>query len=453
MSDERGTAGADRHRRHGDRFAQAARCAEEDRDLHGLYRACGDDHDAVAQGAGADRERTGAGLSGNEAGARPRADIESILFEDGLVLVDPRDARIAALGPVARFVWQGLADGLGAGLLVPAIADAFDRPVVDVAADIDTAIDAWRQAGLLDGCDGPPRAGPPRTGPDVPAPTGGAAASFTFAIGTVVVGIDCDHAGVRDRMRALFRSHASDSPASLRLSLHARGAGGFRLCQDGRAPQDLDEDGEALGALFQRVLEHLNPCVDWLAMVHGGASALGDRAVLLPAAAGSGKSTLCAWLAARGFTPLGDDLIALAAPDGKVVPWPVPITLKQGSWAPLAGIWPDLAALPVESVLDRAVRFLPTGDDAWTAAPAPVAAIVFPRFKAGAPAALTALAPFAALERLLSDRVWLGHPPSRDGVAAFLDWLRPLPCYALDYGELAAAEALIRPLLAGRCRS
>ena len=46
---------------------------------------------------------------------------------------------------------------------------------------------------------------------------------------------------------------------------------------------------------------------------------------------GSGKSTLAAGLIGQGYDFLADDLVALAEPDGAIVPWPLPLSIKQGS--------------------------------------------------------------------------------------------------------------------------
>ncbi len=64
-------------------------------------------------------------------------------------------------------------------------------------------------------------------------------------------------------------------------------------------------------------------------LLHAGAVALGDGALVFPAASGTGKSTLVRELAGAGFEPLGDDMAALCeGPEGWSVE-PLPCTGEE----------------------------------------------------------------------------------------------------------------------------
>jgi hypothetical protein len=73
---------------------------------------------------------------------------------------------------------------------------------------------------------------------------------------------------------------------------------------------------------------------------------------------------------------------------------------------------------------------------------------VFPYYTAGVPAELRRLSPFQTIERLLSDRIWLGSPITEERVAAFLAWLEDIPAYALTYADLDDAARLIEDVVA-----
>jgi hypothetical protein len=75
--------------------------------------------------------------------------------------------------------------------------------------------------------------------------------------------------------------------------------------------------------------------------------------------------------------------------------------------------------------------------------PCPVRAIVFLTYDPAAHAGIERVAPLEAVQRLLEDNVWLGHPLEESSVRRFLDWLAGTPCFAVRFSDLADAHALI----------
>lgn len=147
----------------------------------------------------------------------------------------------------------------------------------------------------------------------------------------------------------------------------------------------------------------MNWCVssrahDYL-IIHAAVVERGGSAVILPAPPGSGKSTLCAALVARGWRLLSDELTLVRLADGMLVPLPRPISLKNASIAIMGAYAPQLD-------MSRAVRDTNKGTVAHLRAPADsiaraaqVAApgwIIFPRYSAGAAAELRPMAPARA---------------------------------------------------------
>jgi HprK-related kinase A len=66
-------------------------------------------------------------------------------------------------------------------------------------------------------------------------------------------------------------------------------------------------------------------------MIHAAVVEKDGFAAILPAPPGSGKSTLCAGLVNRGWRLLSDELTLIRISDGKVVPVPRPVSLKNES--------------------------------------------------------------------------------------------------------------------------
>lgn len=68
-------------------------------------------------------------------------------------------------------------------------------------------------------------------------------------------------------------------------------------------------------------------------MLHAAVLERGGKALILPAIPGSGKSTLCAALAQRGWRLLSDEFCMIRPGDGQILPIPRPTPLKNESIA------------------------------------------------------------------------------------------------------------------------
>jgi HprK-related kinase A len=79
----------------------------------------------------------------------------------------------------------------------------------------------------------------------------------------------------------------------------------------------------------------LNWCItaysQHILVIHAACVARGDRAAILPAPPGSGKSTLCAALVNRGWRLLSDELTLIRLDTGEVMGLARPVNLKNAS--------------------------------------------------------------------------------------------------------------------------
>jgi len=66
-------------------------------------------------------------------------------------------------------------------------------------------------------------------------------------------------------------------------------------------------------------------------IIHAAVVERGGRAVLLPATSGAGKSTLCAGLVLHGWRLISDELALIRPADGRLVPMPRLVSLKNES--------------------------------------------------------------------------------------------------------------------------
>ncbi len=129
-------------------------------------------------------------------------------------------------------------------------------------------------------------------------------------------------------------------------------------------------------------------------------------AIVLPAPPGSGKSTLCALLVGHGWRLLSDELALLEPESGLLVPVPRPVSLKNTSIEVIRQRYPALAlgSLVHDTIKGTVGHFRPPAASIARAAErARPGYVIFPRYAAGAPTALTPLPRAQALMRLASN--------------------------------------------------
>ena len=186
-------------------------------------------------------------------------------------------------------------------------------------------------------------------------------------------------------------------------------------------------------------------------IIHASVVERDGRALIMPAPPGSGKSTLCAALVYGGWRLLSDEFALIRKTDGRVVPLPRPIGLKERSielihaLAPLAEFGPvftdtrkgNVAHLrPPTSAVDRASE---TAVAAW---------LVFPRYEMGAPATLETLGKAAAFVRASGN--CFNYELLRETGYDLLSLLvEQCACFDLQFAELDQALELLAPLVDG----
>lgn len=192
------------------------------------------------------------------------------------------------------------------------------------------------------------------------------------------------------------------------------------------------------------VSSHVNDCL----IIHAAVVEKNGHAAILPAPPGAGKSTLCAALVNRGWRLLSDELALLRVTDGKLIPLPRPVSLKNQSIGILQRFAPN-------AVFSPTVRDTQKGDIALMRAPADSveratevaqpAWVIFPRYQAEEPAQLSALTPARTLLRVADN----AFNYSLLGVSGFTTLTRLMDesqCYEFRYSQLDEAIAVFDEL-------
>ena len=206
--------------------------------------------------------------------------------------------------------------------------------------------------------------------------------------------------------------------------------------------------GDALGWVVRDVNRSAAEASGDHLLFHAGALDAGGTGVLLPGASGSGKSTLVAGLACAGLRYLTDELAALDLVDGRLQPYPKPITLKAGSFGVLPDLDPDKGRGPAAGRWAGGEWQVPVGGDSGlrvgrTTMPG---VVIVPRYEAGAPPRLTRLSDTEAFLSVALHAVNL-LPHGIAGTEAVARLVARSSCYALTMSDLGEACALVLGLL------
>lgn len=184
-------------------------------------------------------------------------------------------------------------------------------------------------------------------------------------------------------------------------------------------------------------------CNQFLTM-HSAVLEKGGRAVIMPAPSGSGKSTLCAGLAFRGWRLLSDELALLDPGSGLLSPNPRPISLKNRSIDVIRAYAPQAVfGAVVNDTLKGSVCHVqpPMASVAGLAARAAPAWVIFPTYRAEAPAVLTPLSKAQAFMKLMGQTFnYAVH--GREGFAAMSALIDSSRCFEFSYSQLDEAVAV-----------
>lgn len=185
-------------------------------------------------------------------------------------------------------------------------------------------------------------------------------------------------------------------------------------------------------------------------MLHAGIVEKNGLGIIFPAYPGSGKSTLCAALAHRGWRLLADEFGLVRLQDSKLVPLPRPIPLKNQSIEVIRKFAPEAVMGPLfPKTRKGTVAHLrpPTSSVERMNETVASSVIIFPRYKAGAPTALEPHAKAYAFLKLANN----AFNYEVLGVKSFklaTEMVRSCHCYSLSYGELDEAIAALDTLVA-----
>jgi len=177
---------------------------------------------------------------------------------------------------------------------------------------------------------------------------------------------------------------------------------------------------------------------DWMITLHSAAVSDGKSAIVFPAQAGSGKSTLSALLQAHGLTILSDDFNTIDRNNKFAYRLPLAISVKEGSLQILTPFYPELLTIvPETAVTGKIVRHLPLANNIQGIRAAfPVKSFVFVKYAKDEPFLFEEVDRREAIQTLLPE-TWVC--PTSNNVIQFFNWLDEINFYRLQYANYQQA--------------
>jgi hypothetical protein len=359
-------------------------------------------------------------------------DLSLYLIEDESVLFSSRSRRLFGLDRTATLLLLRLADGETIGSLITELGldPSGEEEVAQLAALL-----AGRETSEED-------SQAALCSEEVPC---GRGSPPHYRLLTTVFSLECADEALRSGLSGELRHLRVPDQPDLHLAITVEPEGTLWLLRfNGTEQSSAIPASRILPLLYGRLRMYAYRHFPYLLAMHAAVVTDGRRTIVFPGKSGSGKSTMAASLLARGYRLISDELAVLDL-EGNLVPMPLGLGVKGGSWPSLEKDYPSLRAMPVHVRWDGLqVRYLESAAiryaldrDKWQATQ-----ICFHAFQPDGRGRIEQLSPVQAL-RAMSESGFQARILDPEHVERILSWLLELPCCALTYSSSGEALELL----------
>jgi len=210
----------------------------------------------------------------------------------------------------------------------------------------------------------------------------------------------------------------------------------FRFNGDVKGIWNSDETNFVKGSIFMSLINVMYQKTDddWLMTVHASAITNGKKTILFSAAPGNGKTTIAALLQAKGYQLISDDFVPIDRQSLKAYPFPIAMSVKEGSMELLVSHFPELGQKPLNYISpEKSVRYLASNENPYfTKNIFPVQEFIFVKYDQSIDFVMEKLDPLNAI-RLLLDQTWV--TPSKGNPILLFDLILQKSFYQLSYSN------------------
>ncbi len=210
----------------------------------------------------------------------------------------------------------------------------------------------------------------------------------------------------------------------------------FRLNNEVKGIWNDDETHLVKGLIFMNLMNKMlgKSDDDWLMTVHASAITNRQKTILISAEPGSGKTTMAALLQNRGYHLVSDDFVPIDRYAFKAWPFPIAMSVKQGSVDLLSSIYPDLEQRPLNHITpEKSVRYLNHAfNSEFTKEAFPVKEFIFIQYNQSVDFEWEKLDQVKAV-KLLLDQSWIS--PAEGIAKILLDRISEWSFFQLTYSD------------------
>jgi len=392
---------------------------------------------------------------------KPAAGAKLFYLDDAGIVFCPATQELHLLNTTAAVIWTLMEEGHDAAGAASALREMYDLDAARAAEFVSTALDEWRRKRLLDGSLDAAESSPivPMTLPpdrQMPWQPFDAVEEHHYLLLSSCLQVRFSSAAQARMVHPILvhlETPECNGATVVDVVATTQGIAVYRDCEFFSGCGAIDQLAPIVKSLVWQTAMRDHP---FLLDLHAGVIGNGTACVIFPAAPGSGKSTLTASLVHAGFEYFSDEVALLRESSFEVYPMPLAICVKTTGVEALADRFPELRGLAIHRRGDgKDVIYLPPPRASLpaTSDSRPVAAIVFPRYAAGARTHFSALAKVDSIKRVMDECLVVTPPLDVVKVDALVRWIEKTPCYSLSYGSNAEAVEVVRSVLATAARS
>jgi hypothetical protein len=369
-------------------------------------------------------------------------------LDDHLVVSREGADRVQLLNPLAKYIWDSIREGQKVEVIAAEVARHFDILQEQALVDVNSVIAQWNH-GLsaeprpqqLRTSSSPPKALYSRWQPEVES-------RFGFPRFSVHVRYDSHEiAGLVALMLGYLAVPSAENPDH-DMDIVANDSGqGYLIIVDNRVVETATDPADAAVMAFREIAELACRREDWLIILHAGSVAWQGQGIIFPSSGGAGKTTLTAALIRHGFDYINDDVIPVERGTGKLIPVPISLCIKSGSWPLLQHFYPELENLRSFGRNNLRVKYLPPPAATIGARSYTPQYLIIPSREDGAAPVLESVSPAEGLRAIIEGESLLPQPLTSADVAELTHWVGSLSCYRLTYDKLDPAVQTILDLM------
>jgi hypothetical protein len=371
--------------------------------------------------------------------------------EGGGVLFDAAQGRLYALNPTAGMTWLCIRDGLSANESMLALANAFKVDQTIAAEWLRISTGQFQDLGLFENVGSRAACLPRLREESLESGLTSAARRaprYDYRVFEQILHLFAPPGPLAalESLLAILRTDSADQKArpDIEIDIVAHGDR-WNILVDGKL-ETTCEAKSTVAEVERLLIQRVVPATPHLLTLHAAALQRGGRTWLLTGLSGAGKTTLSLALAQAGWG-FGSDEIVLLGPDKALRALPLPPCVKADSFRLIETWFPELRSAPEHERYGHIVKYLPVRSMPISGKPG---FVIFVRFSPGGLNVLQPLDHFSALERLLSQCVFVPPGFQHNDVEQLLRWHSEQSYFDLSFCDCNAAVEILTQLAATR---